>query len=221
MKKAEFNDAFRIAVSGEFKNVPTCEDEIEHSFSQNFERQMINLIKSEKTIYWHWVNTAGKRVAIIFIALLCVFSAALSVEAVRKPVVEFFVEVFDEYWHIRTEGDTTKEITYECIPNYIPEGYILQEEQKAFYCVSRTYANEKGDQLILEQNISVVNGSYLDSEQGEIIQYTVDGKSVVLYKGENHNGIYASWISNGYNLTVMSYGDLSEETILEIIRNYK
>ena len=221
MTKAEFDNAFRSVVCQEFESIPTGEDVIAYSFSQKFQRKMTELIKSEKTVCWHWFNTAGKRVAGVVAVLVLVVSLALSVEAVRKPFVEFIIEIFDGYWRMETQGDTTKEITYECIPNYIPEGYVLQEERKDFYCISRTYRNQLGGQLILEQNITVVNDSYLDSEQGEITEYTVDGKSVVLYRGTNHNGVYASWILDGYNLCLTSYGDLPDEILLEIIKNYK
>lgn len=42
MTRAEFNDAFRAAVSEEFAFVPVCENEITHSFSQNFRQRMEN-----------------------------------------------------------------------------------------------------------------------------------------------------------------------------------
>lgn len=221
MTKAEFNHALRSTASQEFENIPCFEADIPYSFSQSFERKKESLIKSEKTVCWHWVNTAGKRAAILFVVLACVLSAVFSVEAVRKPVVDFFVEVFTNYWHIQPEGSTTKEITYECIPNFIPEDYVLQEEHRTLYYVSRTYANEQGHQLTLEQTITTANDIYLDNMQGEIARHTVNGNTVILYKGTNHNGIYASWISDGYHLSIISYGNLSVDSILEIIRNYK
>lgn len=154
-------------------------------------------------------------------ALLCVLSAAFSVEAIRVPVVNFIVEIFDCFVHVQTEGETTREITYECIPNYIPDGYTLQEENREFFYVCRTYINDKGDRLILEQNVTDANDNYLDKEQGNVKKITVDDRTVVLYKGTDHNHIRASWIVDGYNLTLRDYGGLPEDVILEIIRNYK
>ena len=75
--------------------------------------------------------------------------------------------------------------------------------------------------LILNQDITAVNGNYLDTDHGEVSQITVDGKEVIFYIGTDHETIYATWIADGYNLSVMSYGDLSEEEILKIIQNYK
>lgn len=221
MTRAEFNDAFRAAVSEEFAFVPVCENEITHSFSQNFRQRMEKLIRSERRISWHWVNTAGKRAAIIIVALLCVLSAAFSVEAIRVPVVNFIVEIFDCFVHVQTEGETTREITYECIPNYIPDGYTLQEESREFFYISRTYVNKNGDRLILEQSATVLIGTHLDREQGEVCQIAEDGKSVILYRGTDHNCTYASWIVDGYNLMLRDYGGLPENVILQIIRNYK
>ena len=179
MTRTEFNDAFRSVMAQEFDWVPTSEDAIDYTFSPEFERKMNKLIKAEKSTYWHWINTAGKRAAIILIALACVFSAAFSVEAVRETVVGFITEIFAGFWHISTEGETTTEITYEYIPGYIPEGYVLCEESRSILHVKRTYTNEKGELLILNQDITAVYDTYLDNERGEVSKITVDGKEVV------------------------------------------
>ena len=221
MTTAEFKNVFRSVISGEFETVPAGEGEIAYSFSQSFEQRMQKLIKAEKTTRWHWVNTAGKRAAIIIVALLCVLSATFSVKAIREPVVNFIIEVFDGYSHIRTESETKKEITYECVPGYIPDGYVLQEDRRDFFYITRTYTNEKGDLLQLHQDAAIAYDAQMDNEHGEISQVTVDGNEVILYKGTDHNAIIATWIMDGYIMNVTSYGDLTEEEILEIIRNYK
>lgn len=221
MTKVEFNNVFRMVVSKEFETVPVCENEITNSFSQNFEQRMEKLIRSERKISWHWINTTGKRVAIIVVALLCVLSAAFSAEAVREPVVNFIMEIFDGFWRIRTESEMTREITYECIPNYIPDGYTLYEENKTFYNVTRTYINASGDLLKLYQDATIVNEFYMDNEHGEVSRIIVDGKEVILYKGTDQDYFFITWVVNGYSLSVTSYGNLSEDVILEIVRNFK
>lgn len=221
MTKVEFNNVFRMVVSKEFETVTACENEITNSFSQNFEQRMEKLIRSERKISWHWVNTAGKRTAIIIIALLCIVSAAFSVEAVREPVVNFIVEIFDDFWYVRTEKGNLEEIIYECIPNYIPDGYTLYEENRTSFYITRTYLNEHGDRLELEQVTAKIDDLYLDNEHGEVNKITVDGKEVVFYKGTNDNYMFAMWIVDGYTLSLGSYGDLPEAVILEIVRNFK
>ena len=129
--------------------------------------------------------------------------------------------MFDGYSRIRTESETKKEITYECVPGYIPDGYVLQEDRRDFFYIARTYTNEKGDLLMIDQAVTHINEIDLDNEHGEISQVTVDGNEVILYKGTDHNAIIAAWIMDGYSMSVTSYGDLPEEEILEIIRNYK
>lgn len=219
--RCEFKDAFRSVMSQEFDFVPKSEDEIDYTFSKRFERRMDKLIKAEKSVGWHLVNTVGKRVAVVLVALACVFSAAFSVEAVRVSVVNFVVEVFDGFWHIKTEGETTSEITYEFVPNYIPDGYTLYEESRSILHIQRTYTNKEGELLILNQDITAVNENHLDNEQGEISRIEVDGNTVILYKGTTHDATTATWIADGYNLSVTSYGSLSEEEILKIICNYR
>lgn len=221
MTRVEFKDAFRYVANQEFAWIPTSEDEIDYTFSEKFEKRMDKLIRAEKSWFWHLVNTASKRAAIILVAVVCVLSATFSVEAVRVSVVNFIVEVFDGFLYITTEGETTKEITYEYIPGYIPEGYTLYEETRSILHVKRTYTNENRDMLTLNQDITAVNGNYLDTDHGEVSQITVDGKEVIFYIGTDRETIYATWIADGYNLSVACHGDLPKEEILEIIRNYK
>ena len=221
MTRTEFNTALRAAISCEFAEVPVDDEEITYIFSPHFQQRINKLIKAEQNPGWHWVNTVGKRAAVIAAALLCLLSLTFSVEAVRVPVVRFVTKVFDGFWHIKTEGETTSEITYEFVPNYIPDGYTLYEESRSILHIQRTYTNEEGELLILNQDITAVNENYLDNEQGEISRIEVDGNTVILYKGTTHNATTATWIADGYNLSVTSYGSLSEEEILKIICNYR
>jgi hypothetical protein len=72
-----------------------------HTFSKRFERNMRRIIKTggkpPKT-YPKFLNTAGKRVAAVVIGIVLALSAlTFSVEAIREPVVRFFVGVFEKF----------------------------------------------------------------------------------------------------------------------------
>lgn len=109
MTKAEFNEAFRKAMSDEFASVPKSEEEIDHVFSDRFEKRMEKLIKAEKSVGWHWFNTAGKRAAVIAAALVCIFSVAFGVGKILNA----------------TTPPAATPIT--------PAPYVLKEENGKFY----------------------------------------------------------------------------------------
>ena len=89
MNKAEniLKNAFTDAYSLPLK-------EYSHSFSEEFEKRMNTLIKSQKSIL-RLVNTTGKKVASVVLALLIITaSTVFGVSAIREPVVKAIKEFY-------------------------------------------------------------------------------------------------------------------------------
>ncbi len=113
----------------EIEALPT-DDEIEHEFSNDFERKMERLIRRSKTR-----NLIGgmaflrRRVVALIAAIIILFASAMSVSAVRAAVFEFITEVYEKFTHIffnesRSSQDAADGFAiYE--PAYIPEGFKL------------------------------------------------------------------------------------------------
>lgn len=91
--KEQFINALRKVVSDEFKDIPDNEDDIEFSFSNNFNHKMQKLIKRQKKSYWKFINTASKRVAIICIAIISLLCGMLCIEPIRVSAIEAFEEI--------------------------------------------------------------------------------------------------------------------------------
>ena len=72
---------------------------------------MQKLIKSQKKLYWNIVNTAAKRAAVIFVAIITIFTAAFSVKAIREPILKFIKQIYESFTFCSFEGDTTEIIT--------------------------------------------------------------------------------------------------------------
>ena len=91
--KEQFINALREVVSAEFKDIPDNEDDIEFSFSNNFNEKMQKLIKRQKKSYWKFINTASKRVAIICIAIISLLCGMLCIEPIRVSAIEAIEEI--------------------------------------------------------------------------------------------------------------------------------
>lgn len=80
-----------------------------HVFSETFNRKMEKLLRFSQKSYFPYVNTIGKRVAIITIAVVISLSAtAFSVKAIREPVVNFFVNVYEKFSSIVFQSDESE-----------------------------------------------------------------------------------------------------------------
>ena len=53
----ELKNAFREVVSEEFSNIPTDENSVDFTFSEKFEIQMERLIRSQRRVFYSFVNT--------------------------------------------------------------------------------------------------------------------------------------------------------------------
>lgn len=215
MDKSAFHATLRAAAAQEFAGIPQ-EDAIDHVFTPTFESRMARLVKLEKRRLWHWVNTAGKRAAAIAILVLFLFSAAMSVEAVREPVIRFFVEIYEKYIEVVPEGDTTKSITYEYSLKEVPEGYTVTDYMPSPAAVTTFYEDMNGNMLILDQAITGGGTSLsLDNEKGTITETTVGDIQVLVYQRKGM--IILVWFCEGYELMLTHYGEMRVETLLDLI----
>ncbi len=212
--KAEFKQIFTAAVAQEFCHVPG-EDAIVHTFSETFLRRKEKLIKNTRKTTWYWVNTAAKRAAVIVLLMAMLFSVAMSVEAIRTPVVTFFTELYEKYILMVYEGDGRKEIEREYGFSQLPEGYELVDRISSPAGVVITLENTDGEMIILDQVIISGNDNAIDNEQGTVTQTTVGDISIVVYESGQTKLI--SWVYDGYAFTLTHYGDLPADALMKLV----
>lgn len=85
----ELKNAFREVVSEEFSNIPTDENSVDFTFSEKFERQMERLIRSQRKVFYSFVNTSYKRVATVLVVLLTTAVTLFSIKPVRDGTFNF------------------------------------------------------------------------------------------------------------------------------------
>lgn len=214
--RAEFKRIFTEAVAQEYCHIPS-EDAIAHTFSQTFLRKKEKLIKNTQKTAWYWVNTAAKRAAVIVLLMAMLFSAAMSVEAIRDPVVSFFTEVYEKYILVVYEGEGRKQIEYEYGFSQLPDGYYVISKVSNPAGVSTILKGPKYS-ITLTQNI-ISSNSGIDNEHGTITQVTVNEMPVLVYEYGINKMII--WFFDGYEFTLTHYGEIPVETLLELIKTIK
>lgn len=216
ISKAEFKSAFREVVSLEFSHIPQDENSINYIFSERFNKRMQKLIKSQKKLYWNFVNTAAKRAAVIFVAIITIFTAAFSVKAIREPILKFIKQIYENFAYYSYEGDTIEIITKEYIITQLPDGFkqtnILQNENT----IITTYENSVGDIIEFKQMTTEYSmGYFVDNQNGDIQTDFVDAVKVEFK--EWYDVKTAIWTKDGYVFAIDSYGNISFDTIKRMI----
>lgn len=220
ISKAEFKQAFREVASLEFSHIPQDEKSINYNFSDRFNNRMEKLIKAQRKPYWKFISTASKRAAVIFVAILTLFTAAFSVKAIREPIIKFIKQVYESFTQYSFDGDTVETINKEYTITKMLDGYEQIDKLTSDNTIATTYKNELGDTIIFTQMTTEYSTGYLvDNESGEQYTETVDGIEIDFK--EWYDTKTAIWANDGYVFSIDCIGNISFEDIKQIIRTIK
>lgn len=198
MKRPEASEVFRRALldaqQAEFADVPR-EDELDLSFSPEFEREMERLQRGTKHRTRRMVNTTAKRVLIAAVLLLLLaMTVVAAVPALREGLIRFFTHDSGVFYSFEfSEEDVAKapeNIETVYLPTYIPEGYQLTIQDITNGVVDIVYSDYDGNiihysQYVLwsadpvansDANITTVLG--IDSEGAVTEEFILNGYEV-------------------------------------------
>mgnify|MGYP000868619133 CR=1 FL=1 len=176
-----------------------------HVFSNEFNRKMDKLLNFSKKPYFNFVNTVGKRAAVIIIAFITALSiTTFSVKAFREPVVNFSISVYEKFSNILFHADE---------PEYLPDGYNLKENNNFGNVIEIIYSN-RNDDLFFEQYIISSTQIGADTEGTDIEMLTVDGKEILFYNNKGVNRII--WTDGSYGYKVI--GVIDKYEIMKMIK---
>ena len=217
MTKVELMNAFREAATYEFRDIPRDDSQIPHKFSAEFEYKIAKLIQKEKSFFWHFINTASKRVAVIVLVFVMLFTTACSVKAIREPIVRFLTEVYETFTQYFFEGEKTNVITEKYQISAIPTGFSEESVFETDTVITVVYQNAQNNTIHFTQSITDGTTIYLDSEKGDRKTIAVSEYEVHLY---SQNGVlFAMWVHDGYYFEVVCYGDFSENHMISLIQS--
>ena len=217
MTKVELLNAFREVATYEFRDIPRDDSQIPHKFSAEFEYKIAKLIQKEKSFFWHFINTASKRVAVIVLVFVMLFTTACSVKAIREPIVRFLTEVYETFTQYFFEGEKTNVITEKYQISAIPTGFSEESVFETDTVITVVYQNAQNNTIHFTQSITDGTTIYLDSEKGDRKTIAVSEYEVHLY---SQNGVlFAMWVHDGYYFEVVCYGDFSENHMISLIQS--
>ena len=211
MSKTDLKNAFREVVSSEFAHIPTDENSINFTFSERFNKRMEKLIRSQKKVYYNFVNTAYKRVAIICVVLLMMLTTACSVKAIREPIVHFITETYESFTRYFFKGDTADTITKEYTLNVLPEGFVQTNKIQNEISITTILENDYGDIIEFTQTITDKTQHNFDNQNGIKYEIIDADKTIRILEGERF--VQAIWVNDEYCLKVTGYGDIYIKTI--------
>ena len=216
MSREEFKAAFREVISSEFAQIPTDEDSIDFTFSEKFIKRMDKLIRAQRKSYYKFINTAAKRAAVIFAAIITLFTASLSVKAIREPVVRFIKQVYETFIHYTFEGEIQPKIKKEFFIKTLPDGFIQHDKIESDLAITTIYVNDNNTIKFTQQSTNNAN-HFFDNESGTLTKVTISGINVDIYESENIK--HAVWTDEGYFFKLTCIGEINIDSVTMMIES--
>lgn len=189
-------------------------------FSLSFDKKMKKLIRLQRMPYYSLINTVGKRIAIFaFVLLLTLTTTVFSVEALRTPVVNFFVEVYEKFSHIVFLDDASPNSKLDIIedylmPQYIPKGFELQKEEVYNNLASYEYRDINGRIITYEQSIFNENNVMIDTENTITEDILINGTNGVFYSNKGYDNLIFLW--EDYIFIFSAPSEIGKEELVQI-----
>lgn len=180
--------------------------------SSKFDSSMNALISKEKKFIWKCINTTGKKVAVLILSFLLLSGCAMSVEAIRTPVIRFVSEIYETFTRLFVDENTLDHhpntIEQTLSPTYMLNGYNLTEEQSDLLLYQLRWENDKKEEIVYQQSLLTNYNAIIDTEnspsqkissvRGELIYFQSNNKHTLIW----NNGSYTFKLTAPLSITV-------------------
>ena len=218
MKKDELFDIFREYASKEFEDIPKNDDDIDYEFSKDFENKMAKLIDDISDDKKASSISRKKAIAILIAAVFILITGAMSVSAIREPIVEFMYKIYDGFTDVLFDGDTSNKITYRYSFSETPEGFVETEHLITDGVDYIKYENKQNKNIIeFSQNITENISVSLDNEHGNFEKIQVNGNEINIYISDYGDYYYAFWNIGYYYMELTYHGTATLDELQNLI----
>lgn len=196
------------------------------TFSDEFEKRMEKLIKSEKRPHIKLINTAGKKAAAVLIAAALATSSVMAVPALRAPIVKIFTKEYSSFTLYTADKNSLSSITGEYTtqikivyrPAYIPTGY---DEPIYYDSIAGTDVRfDKGDdsdQVILLSQRPLNARLSFNTEGAKIYPAEING--IFGHKCTNLGQTVYIWQEHGYFFQLVTPENYPMDEINKLIKS--
>lgn len=162
-----------------------------------------------------------KKILYALIAALIAVSLTMSVSAIREPIINFFVEIYDSFISIFVDAPAPASIPiaekYEL--GYLPEGFELVEEKEWNASCDKTYSDGnrriKFVQVLLSSEM--LSDIALDNNDSNVEYMQING-SKVIYMQKN-NSTNTAWIMDEYIFKISFNFTITQDDCVKIIES--
>lgn len=190
--------------------------------SARYEKKMERLIRAQKHPLWKYVNTVGKRVAVILLCFTVLFSSAMAVKAIREPVISFLIEVYETFTKVFIGGEESSDGMLETIErkytlSVLPDGYAMASETDNYFSRQVRWQNEQGDELVFTQYTQRSYSAFIDTEKMESETFSFGDSEALYYISKQTRTVI--WTADGYVMVLTAPQTFSKEEMTALAKS--
>ena len=200
-------------------DLPELTQEEKEANLQKLLTQIKNTPAPEKKKKAVVVRSKRKIVTYIIVAAILMSLICMSVTAIREPIFNFFVNIYDRFTAVAIydSGDSGNEAIEKLEFKYIPEGYEFKSKSCGSNYVRYTWSDGI-DKIIFMQKYTSNNTEYRFNTENDHMQ-TISINDINALYHEQHNRQIITWTKNNEVLTLVCPIDMQLEDMLDIIKN--
>jgi hypothetical protein len=165
------------------------------------------------------VRSKRKIITYIIVAAILMSLICMSVTAIREPIFNFFVNIYDRFTAVAIydSGDSGNEAIEKLEFKYIPDGYKLESEFSELK-MERYIWNDGTNKIIFTHYLAGENTEYRFNTEYDHMQKISINDINALYHWQ-HNRQIITWTKNNEVFTLDCPIDMQLEDMIDIIKN--
>lgn len=221
---SEFQRALLDAVLEDYADIP-AEEEIDLTFSPEFESRAQTLISRTDSRLWRATNTALKRILLIAAVIATLAATAFAVPPIREAILDYFLTDRDSYYGITFDpdeaADAPRELQTAYAPYWVPDGFELAIEDISAAGGAFWYVDAGDNWICFTQYLLPADAAddwfSINAEETDRYSRLVGEYRVEVI--ESHSVYFWIWTDNEYLYSLeCSYG-VSEETTEQVFHS--
>ena len=164
-------------------------------------------------------NSSSKQIAAVA-AVVILFSSAMSVSAIREPIIEMIKTLFSNHVELSFEGHKKYKIKEIYGISEIPAGFEPTLELTNNAAVFRDYENPDGHIISFSQMITGNDTTVdVDNENATCQTTFINDVEVYIAWGNRGEVVSAFWAADGYTFNLTYFGEIKPESLIELIKS--
>ena len=197
----------------------TLYNEGEFVFSNEFEKKMQKMLKSEHNVYHKLTLTRARKVICLAAIITAALLASLSVEAGRSIIANFFVDSSQDHDTITVKNNDIavypEKIEKKYMLTALPKDYKLIDEDLSDDCALLTYSNGESE-FTFDQYIKADYEADIDNENSENTEVVYNGQKYLVSVMESEEYISTDIIWDNGEYVFMACGAFPKDKMLKI-----